>query len=296
MSGPRRDSYLPSVAQVSTGSPPDVRQLLRRYGLRPDKGLGQNFLVDPGSLRRVIEAADLTREDAVLEIGAGLGSLTSRLAAVAGRVVAVEFDRRLIPPLEETVADLANVRLVNDDILSLDLAKLMEGDAYHVVANIPYNITSTLIRHLMEAPDPSRIIVLTIQREVAERIASGPGDMSLLALSVQVYGQPSLRGDIPASAFFPRPKVDSAVLRIDAGEKPRVAQDLIDPIFRLARAGFGQKRKKLVNALASGLGVVRSDILDWLESAGVSADARAQELELESWERLASAMRDTFEA
>jgi 16S rRNA (adenine1518-N6/adenine1519-N6)-dimethyltransferase len=296
MSGGRRDtlsrSAYPTHAQPA---PVDVRWLLRKYGLRPDKALGQNFLIDPGSLRRVVEAAELTGDEIVLEIGAGLGSLTRFLAPVSRRVVAVEFDRRLIPPLEEAVASLTNVSIVNDDVLSLDLGDLMGGETYRVVANIPYNITSTLIRHLMEAPHPSRLIVLTLQREVAERIVAGPGEMSLLALSVGVYGRPSLRGRIAAGAFYPRPGVDSAVLRIDVDDRPRVAPSMIDPIFALARAGFGQKRKKLVNALASGLDESRSTVAGWLEDAGIPATARAQELTLQDWERLASARQGASE-
>jgi 16S rRNA (adenine1518-N6/adenine1519-N6)-dimethyltransferase len=292
VSRPRREPSPHSTAEVSAGSPPDVRHLLQKHGLRPDKSLGQNFLIDLASLRRVVEAADVTPRDTVLEIGAGLGSLTYQLAAKAGRVVAVEFDRRLIPALRESVSRMANVQIVNDDILSLDLSTLFARSDYRVVANIPYNITSMLIRRLMEAPDASRLVVLTVQREVAERIVSGPGDMSLLALSVHVYGRPAIKGWIPADAFYPRPRVDSAILRIDAGEEPRVAAELIEPLFRLARAGFNQKRKKLVNALASGLSVDRSVVIGWLERAGVGADARAQELDLESWERLASAVRD----
>lgn len=283
-----------SMPRASIGPAPDVRGLLRRYGLKPDKSLGQNFLVDPASLRKVVEAAELTLQDNVLEIGAGLGSLTYDLAAVAAQVTAVEFDRRLIPALSEAVGGLPNVRLINDDILSIDLGELMNGDEYSVVANIPYAITSILIRRLMEAPDPSRLVVLTVQREVAERIVAVPGEMSLLALSVQVYGRPSIRGWIPPEAFFPRPKVDSAVLRIDAGEEPGVATELIEPIFQLARAGFAQRRKKLINALSSGLGTNREEILGWFGHAGVPADSRAQELTLESWERLALAMRDTL--
>ncbi len=287
MSRPRRESSLRPASP-----PPDVRHLLRKYGLRPDKSLGQNFLIDAAWLRSVVEAADLTPHDTVLEIGAGLGSLTSQLASAAGRVVAVEFDRRLIPALTESIAGLANVRIVNDDILSLDLAALVPDGEYVVVANIPYNITSLLIRRLLEARDPSRLIVLTVQQEVAERIVSGPGDMSLLALSVHVYGRPIIKARIPADAFYPRPRVDSAVLRIDAGGEPRVGRELIEPLFRMARAGFGQKRKKLANALTSGLGVERSEVLNWLRRAGVPTDARAQELDLESWERLAMAAQD----
>jgi 16S rRNA (adenine1518-N6/adenine1519-N6)-dimethyltransferase len=146
----------------------------------------------------------------------------------------------------------------------------------------------------MEAPDPSHLVVLTIQREVAERIVSGPGDMSLLALSVQVYGRPRIQAWIPAEAFYPRPKVDSAILRIDADGKPRVAAELIEPLFRLAKAGFGQKRKKLVNALTSGLALERGEILEGFERAGISADCRPQELVLEAWERLAAVMRDSL--
>ena len=290
MNGSRRDS-IPRSAFLShlRPAPLDVRWLLRKYGLRPDKALGQNFLIDPASLRRVVEAADLTGDEIVLEIGAGLGSLTRCLAPVSERVVAVEFDRRLIPPLEESIASLTNVTIVNDDILRLDLGHLMGGESYRVVANIPYNITSTLIRQLMEAPHPSRLIVLTLQREVAERIVSGPGEMSLLALSVGVYGRPSLHGRIAAEAFYPRPGVDSTVLRIDVDDTPRVAPTMIDPIFELARAGFGQKRKKLVNALASGLDESRSVVAGWLEVAGIPATARAQELTVQAWEGLARA-------
>ena len=297
MSGGRRDDSLSRSAFPSHAQPAplDVRWLLRKYGLRPDKALAQNFLIDPASLRRVVEAADLIGDEVVLEIGAGLGSLTRFLAPVSRRVVAVEFDRRLIPPLEEAVASLTNVSIVNDDVLSLDLGDLMGGETYRVVANIPYNITSILIRHLMEAPHPSRLIVLTLQREVAERIMAGPGEMSLLALSVGVYGRPSLCGRIAAGAFYPRPSVDSAVLRIDVDDRPRIAPSMIDPVFALARAGFGQKRKKLVNALASGLDESRSAVAGWLEEAGIPATTRAQALPVQDWERLTSARQGADE-
>jgi 16S rRNA (adenine1518-N6/adenine1519-N6)-dimethyltransferase len=284
----RPRSAPPAAAEASVGPPPDVRRLLRKHGLKPDKSLGQNFLIEPAALRRVVEAADLTAADTVLEVGAGLGSLTYQLALTAGRVIAVEFDRRLIAALRESIASIPNVYIVNDDILSLDLSALVAGAEYRVVANIPYNITSMLIRRLIEASHPSQLLVLTVQREVAERIVAGPGDMSLLALSVQVYGRPSICGWIPADAFYPRPKVDSAVLRIDPASNPTVGRELIEPLFRLARAGFGQKRKKLVNALASGLDVGRDEVVAWLERADVPANVRAQELALESWGRLAA--------
>jgi 16S rRNA (adenine1518-N6/adenine1519-N6)-dimethyltransferase len=294
MSRSRRQADLPAPANPSTASPPDVHNLLRKYRLKPDKSLGQNFLVDQAWLRRVVEAADLCPEDTVLEIGAGLGSLTFQLATTAGRVVAVEFDSHLIPALREAVDGLANVRIVHDDILSIDLDALGSGGEYVVVANIPYNITAALIRKLLEAPHPSRVIVLTVQLEVAERIVSEPGDMSLLALSVHVYGRPAIKARIPAEAFYPRPRVDSAVLRIDASRHPRVAPELIDPLFRMARAGFSQKRKKLANALKSGLGVERTEVLGWLDRAGVPPGVRAQELDLESWERLVVAAQEAI--
>ncbi len=265
----------------------NARAILRRYGIRPNPRLGQNFLIDSGALGKVIAAAGFAGDEIVLEVGAGLGALTRQLAREVRQVIAVEFDRRLIPVLEQMVKNLGNVQLIAGDILSLDLEKLISEQPYRVVANIPYNITSVLIRRLMESPRPAERVVLTVQREVAERIIAKPGAMNLLAISVQLYGEPYVAARIPARAFYPKPKVDSAVLRVDVHPEPKVSRVLIPRLFWLARAGFGQKRKQLRNALAGGLNVASAQIEVWLEEAAIRPQSRAQELSLEEWACLA---------
>lgn len=276
-----------SLSDADRASGPDFQGLLRKHGVRPDKRLGQHFLFEPAALERVVAAAELRGDEAVLEIGAGIGSLTYRLARTARRVLAVEVDRRLIPALEEAVASEGNVEIIPGDILSLDLGVLLGEPLYYVVANIPYQITSLLIRRLLESPQPAKRLVLTVQREVAERVVAGTGQMSLLALSVQLYGEPRLAGTIPAGAFFPPPNVDSAILRVDVHPEPRLPRAMIPLFFRIARAGFSQRRKQLRNALAGGLGFQPQAVAAWLASSGVSPQSRAQELGLEDWERLA---------
>lgn len=268
--------------------PLDVPALLRSYGLQPKKSLGQNFLVDPAALERVAAVAEITPEDTILEIGAGLGSLTRVLARSARRVVAVELDGRLFPVLRSVLADTSNVELVQGDILEINPAELALGPAYLVVANIPYYITSALIRHLLEAAvKPSRL-VLTVQREVAERICAQAGEMSLLALSVQVYGRPVIAAHIPAGAFYPRPKVDSSVVRVDLYEQPLVPPNLLDYFFRLAKAGFAQKRKTLRNSLAAGLAWRAERVDAWLTAAGIDPRRRAETLSVGEWGALAA--------
>jgi 16S rRNA (adenine1518-N6/adenine1519-N6)-dimethyltransferase len=265
----------------------DARAILKRFGIRPDTRLGQNFLIDPGALERVMQAAELDPGDTVLEIGAGVGTLTARLARDARRVVAVELDGRLIAPLREVVAGMSNVEVLQADALQLDFARCTHGEPFRVVANIPYQITSHLLRRLMETPAAPDRVVLTLQAEVADRIVATAGEMSLLALSVQAYGAPRRMAAIPASAFFPVPQVDSAVLRIDRHPVPVIPADLIPSFFRLARAGFQQRRKQLRNSLASGLGIPAAEASSLLERAMIRPDRRAQELALEDWERLA---------
>jgi 16S rRNA (adenine1518-N6/adenine1519-N6)-dimethyltransferase len=264
----------------------NVPELLRRYGLHPEKSLGQNFLIDDAALRRVVEAAGIEAGDEVLEIGPGLGGLTRYLAVHARQVVAVELDGSLFPPLREVLAPYPNVRLVQGDILDLDPAEWMASSGYVVVANIPYYITSALIRHLLEAHLLPRRVVLTVQREVAERITAGPGEMSLLALSVQLYGQPRQIAHIPAGAFYPSPKVDSTIIRTDLYPVPRIPHDHIPVFFRLAKAGFSQKRKTLRNALSAGLACMPSEAEQLLHAAGIDPRRRAETLSLDEWGRL----------
>lgn len=264
-----------------------VEEILRRHHLHPDKKLGQNFLVDPAALERVVAAAELTSRTIVLEIGAGLGTLTRRLADEAARVVAVEYDRRLETALRESLADRPTAEVVIGDILHLDLGRLMGDAPYCVVSNIPYQITSHLIRRLVESPRRPEWIVLTVQREIAERIVAPPGEMSLLALGVRAYGEPRVVAHIEAGAFHPVPRVASAVLRIDLHQPPRMTPEEARAVFRVARAGFSQPRKKLRNSLSAGMRVSPGAAEGFLAAAGISPADRAEDLGLEDWERLA---------
>jgi len=265
----------------------DVRQILRRHGLEPRRELGQHFLVDARALARIVAAAELTADDAVLEIGAGVGNLTRPLAASAGRVVAVEVDRRFLPVLEAELADCPNVHLVAGDILALDPSDLMGEGPYKVVANLPYAITSAVLRHLLEARIPPQRMVMTVQREVAERIVARGGRMSLLAVSVQFYGRPQLLFRLRPGAFYPPPEVESAVVRIDRHPEPPVEVTDVGWFFQVVRAGFSQPRKQLSNSLASGLGISPGEAVSALREAGVDPRARAERLSLEDWARLA---------
>jgi len=269
--------------------PLEIGALLRSHGLSPKKGLGQNFLADPVALERIVAAAHIPPHAQVLEVGPGLGSLTRYLACSAQRVVAVELDRALLPVLADTLAGFANVTLVQGDILALDPAALMQTAGYWVVANIPYYITSALIRHLLEAKLKPARVVLTVQREVAERVCALPGEMSLLALGVQVYGRPRLALRIPAGAFYPPPKVDSAVVDIELYGEPRIPPAALDTFFRLAKAGFGQKRKTLRNSLSGGLGLAPARAEALLHTANIDPQRRAETLDLDEWSRLTSA-------
>jgi 16S rRNA (adenine1518-N6/adenine1519-N6)-dimethyltransferase len=267
-----------------------VPALLRAHGLRPRKGLGQNFLVDRVALDRVVEAAGLQAHEAVVEVGAGVGNLTRLLAQRVGQVVAVEVDEGLVAVLREQVSDLPNVQVLVGDVLSIsDFGFPHLG--YVVVGNLPYYVTSAILRHFLEGePRPQRLVI-TVQREVAERIVAGPGDMSLLAVSVQFYGQPQIVARIPAGAFYPRPQVDSAVLRIATSPTPEMA---LGPgldertFFRVVRAGFSQKRKTLRNALSGGLHRPPAEIEGLLRRARIEPQRRAQTLSLEEWAGLAS--------
>jgi 16S rRNA (adenine1518-N6/adenine1519-N6)-dimethyltransferase len=264
----------------------DVPGLLRRFNLHPDKRLGQNFLVDRNALERVIEAAAIAPGDSILEIGPGLGSLTRYLALKAQQVTAVEVDPHLIRILKEVLIPYANVRIIEGDILALNPALVMTAPGYLVVANIPYNITSSLVRHLLEAELKPTRVILTVQREVAERITSPPGKLSLLALSVQVYGKPVIMTHIPAEAFFPVPNVDSAVIRIDLFTQPLIPGPLLPLFFRLAKAGYSQKRKTLRNSLAGGMRWSPAQAAQILQASSIDPMRRAETLHLDEWKKL----------
>jgi 16S rRNA (adenine1518-N6/adenine1519-N6)-dimethyltransferase len=269
----------------------DIPSLLHRYGLHPKKSLGQNFLQDDYALHQVIEAAQITPQDVVLEIGPGLGSLTRYLAVSAHTVVAVELDSLLISPLKQVVNQFPNVHVIQGDILNLDPVELVSQAEYLVVANIPYYITSALIRHLLEARRPPKRLVLTVQQAVARRICALPGGMGLLSISVQVYGQPEIIAHIPASAFFPSPKVDSTIIRIELYPSPLIPSYQLEAFFHLIKAGFSQKRKTLRNALSGGLQMSPSMIEALLHEADIDPMRRAETLDLPEWQHLTEIFR-----
>ncbi len=280
----------------------DVLEVLKRHGIRPSKGLGQNFLIDRDVLERVVEAGDLKADDVVLEVGPGIGAMTHLMAQRVARIVAIELDSRMLRVLGDTLRDDTNVRLVQGDILKINHVSEILKDAppakaapirYKVVANLPYYITSAVLRHLLGARIRPEQMTVMVQREVAERIVALPGKLSLLAISVQVYGQPEIICHVPASAFYPRPKVDSAVLRINVYEKPRVAEDDMERFFKVVRAGYAQKRKQLRNSLTHNLHLPRVRVLAALEKAGISPDKRPQMLTIEEWSRLACALSES---
>ncbi len=274
------------MTDFSTVPPLDATAVLKRFGLRADKSLGQNFLQDSSALEKIARAAEIQAEDSVLEIGPGLGSLTRYLALAAKEVVALELDSDLVPPLRAVLKPYPNVRVVQGDILKTDVSELVHKKDYLVAANIPYYITSAIMRHLLESAPTPRRIVLTIQKEVAERVCAASGDLSLLALSVQVYGNPSIAAVIPASAFHPAPKVDSAILRVDIYPEPLIPRETLAAFFKLTKAGFSQKRKTLRNSLSSGLHIKPQEAEALLKSASIDPMRRAETLSIEEWKGL----------
>lgn len=267
----------------------NTHALIRKHAIRPKKSLGQNFLVEPSGLRKVLLAADLQGDEQVLEIGAGLGSLTVLLAQNAREVIAIEIDQTLFPALQEAISQYKNVITTQGDILELDLKALLSDAPFVVVANIPYYITSAIIRKLLEAQKRPTHMVLTIQKEVAERVIARDGKMSLLSLSVQVYGKPELAATIPAGAFYPAPDVDSAVLKLSLYPKPLIDEENMDLFFKLATAGFSQKRKTLRNSLAAGLGISTPESEELLTNARIQTTRRAETLSLQEWQDLVNA-------
>ena len=275
---------------------PTVYQLLKKYEIRPKRSLGQNFLADENHLRKIVATAALSPADVVLEIGAGLGALSAPLAGAVGQVVGVETDMHMVEILQAEMAGIKNFRVVQADILNVDPATVLmancpdfsPGDTYHVVANLPYYITSAIIQHLLEAPHPPQRMVITVQKEVAQRIIARPGQMSVLAVSVQIYGQAKLCHTIPANAFVPAPKVESAVLLIDRYPQPPIALEDRPLFFRVVKAGFSQKRKQLKNSLAAGLGRPPAEIIARMRIAGIDPTRRAETLSLAEWGMLAA--------
>ena len=268
----------------------ETRRLLRRFGLKARKRLGQHFLIDNEVLQQTLSAAELTTDDIIIEIGPGLGILTRELAQRAKQVIAVELDDKLADFLRQEMASFPNVRVINRDILKIDPSDLVpEPERYKVVANLPYYITSPVLRHFLEASTRPGLMVVMVQKEVAEAIAAGPGKRSLLSISVQFYGHPRIMSAVPAESFYPAPEVGSAILRIDLYPEPAVAVDDVASFFETVRAGFASPRKQLANSLSYGLGLPKADVINVLEKANISSQRRAETLTLEEWAQLRQA-------
>lgn len=262
------------------------KALLEQYDVSPKKSLGQNFLHDPNALEKIVAVAELMPTDTVVEIGPGTGALTEVLAQHARHVIAIELDDRMRPILEGQLARYPHVVLVFDDILKVDVLHLVGTKDFVVVANVPYYITSAILKHLLETHRRPRRLVLTMQLEVAERIVAPVGDLSLLAVSVQFYGKPQIMTRLNPAVFWPRPEVGSAVLKIDTYDQPPVDVPDADSFFNVVRAGFSQKRKQLKNSLGSGLHLDNAEAETLIAQAGLDARRRAETLSLKEWAAL----------
>lgn len=280
---------------ASLGIPGNTIEVLQKYHFNIQKKYGQNFLVDTHVLEKIVEAAEVSKEDCVVEIGPGLGTLTQYLAERAGEVAAVEIDRNLIPILEETLADYPNVTILNEDILKVDLNSLVRekngGKPIKIVANLPYYITTPIIMALLENHVPLKSITVMVQKEVADRMQVGPGtkDYGALSLAVQYYARPEIVAQVPPNCFIPRPGVGSAVIRLTRYEKPPVEVKDEGLLFALIRAAFNQRRKTLANAVANAaqLPFSREDVAAALQKMQLSPTVRGEALTLEQFAELA---------
>ena len=264
------------------------RDILKSYGISPKRSLGQNFIFDDNILARIVTLAELKNDDSVLEIGPGIGSLTRHLSPLAKTVLAVEIDDRLIPILKAQLQNRSNVIILLDDVLKINPVTYL-GSSYCVVANVPYYITGAILRHLFDSEPLPDKVVLTVQKEVAQRMAATPGNMSLLATFVQYYAQIRIAFTIKAGSFWPRPDVDSAVVRLDTHSKRLIEDRHEADFFRLIRVGYSQKRKQLQKNLRS-LSFSREHIQASLQHSSIDGRRRAETLSLEEWKSLFEAL------
>lgn len=279
---------------ANLGIPQNTIAVLQKYNFNFQKKFGQNFLIDTNVLNKIISSAEITKEDCVLEIGPGIGTMTQYLAENAREVVAVEIDKALIPILEDTLSAYDNVTVINDDILKVDINKIVQeknnGKPIKVVANLPYYITTPIIMGLFESHVPLKSITIMVQKEVADRMQVGPGtkDYGALSLAVQYYAKPEIVANVPPNCFIPRPNVGSAVIRLTRYAEPPVKVQDEAKMFALIRASFNQRRKTLVNGLgnAAGLNVTKEQAAEALEKMGLSATVRGEALTLEEFARL----------
>ena len=282
------------MKEPTLGNPQHTVAVLQKYNFSFQKKFGQNFLIDTHVLDKIIDSADITKDDFVLEIGPGIGTMTQYLAQAAGKVVAVEIDKALIPILEDTLSEYENVQVINEDVLKVDIAKLAKEEndnkPIKVVANLPYYITTPIIMGLFESHVPIKSITVMVQKEVADRMQVGPGtkDYGALSLAVQYYSKPYIVANVPANCFMPRPKVGSAVIRLDRFTEPPVDVKDEKMMFKIIRASFNQRRKTLANGLnnSAELDFTKEEIQEAIEALGKGPSIRGEILTLAEFAEL----------
>ena len=288
------------MKEPTLGNPQNTIEILQKYNFSFQKKFGQNFLIDTHVLDRIIQSANITKDDMVLEIGPGIGTMTQYLAQAAGKVIAVEIDKNLIPILEDTLSGYDNVRVINEDVLKLDLKKLADeennGKPVKVVANLPYYITTPIIMGLFENEVPVESITVMVQKEVADRMQTGPGnkDYGALSLAVQYYADPEIVANVPPNCFMPRPKVGSAVIRLTRHQNPPVQAKDEKLMFRIIRASFNQRRKTLANGLKNSqeLQFTKEQVEQAITECGLPLNIRGEALTLEQFAALADIFVD----
>jgi len=269
-------------------SSPDAKSQLHRLGTRAKKGLGQHFLVDRGVLEKIISAAELAPSDTVIEVGPGLGILTGELVKKAANVIAIEADSKLASSLQKTFSEIPQLTVLNADVFEIDPGEIFakKRRSYKIVANLPYYIAAPILRHFLEASLKPSLMVVMVQKEVGQSIVAAPGDMSILGISVQLYGKPTIVDYVPAQSFYPQPKVDSAIVRIEVYPKPAIEVESIAGFFEIVKAGFSAPRKQIRNSLALGLQLDSAAVVELLQQVGVAPQRRPETLSLEEWAKL----------
>ena len=288
------------MKEPTLGNPQNTIAVLQKYNFVFQKKFGQNFLIDTHVLDKIIRAAEIGKDDCVLEIGPGIGTMTQYLACAAGKVVAVEIDRTLIPILQDTLEGYDNVKVINEDVLKVDIGKLAEeennGKPLKVVANLPYYITTPIIMGLFENHVPLQSITVMVQKEVADRMQTGPGskDYGALSLAVQYYAKPYIVANVPPNCFMPRPKVGSAVIRLERYNNPPVSVENEALMFRIIRASFNQRRKTLANGLKNSaeLDFTKDEIEQAVGRLGRGASVRGEALTLEEFANLSNILNN----
>lgn len=285
---------------ASLGNFQTTNELIKKYNFTIQKKYGQNFLIDEHVLQKIVSAAELTKDDYVIEIGPGIGTLTQYLCEQAGFVTAIEIDKDLIPILKDTLSDYSNFEVINEDVLKTNLSEITSGKGFNkpvkIVANLPYYITTPIIMALLEGDTPIDSITVMVQKEVAERMMVGPGtkDYGALSLAVQFYAKPYIVANVPMNCFIPRPNVDSAVIRLTCHEEPPVSVRDKSLMFKLIRASFNQRRKTLVNGIAnfSELSYTKDQVADALKTMGLSETVRGETFTLEQFAKLTDILVD----